>query len=1308
MLQVSDTNGCISTANEVNMITINDNPIVNFSATNNQNCYAPLTTNFTPQITIYNNLPYHVVWNFGDGGTGTQENTSHTYTNFGHYNVSLTVTDDAGCSTTVVKNDFVIIDNITAAYTGNDTVCKNAVTMFTNATSFPCQWQYNGQTSTNNSIFVSYSSAGTHYITLITDPNGPCRSELTFPVFVEDVTASFTMQPNDTIFCTMTPITFTSTSLPNAVTFNYTWIEPIFGNTMSALVPSHTTYLQPGTYQVTLTVGTSHNCQSTVVGQQFTILNRSIDFNVVSDFCVPTTAEFFYDLSNFTQADIASASWQIDAQIISPGVNGYVHSFPVPGDFDVTLTITDNYGCQYTHHKNVPFGTHYVPEILDIQEPAPGPLCSCNGWTILIDDNHDNCGYNCSPAFVNQNATQEYNTTTHFPDGVTYTNPYFYTNIGMNIREFVYTHNGCNTQVIVDTVFIYAPLLVGLSATNTCENTRTFTFNATSYGTDHFYWEFYSIINNNTTLIFQDTTITNIYTYTFPSYGKYKVYLSVDNDTTPCVCTTSLEVIVDGPLAMIIRSADTICKNNMLYLEAVGASETGILSAWWDFGNGQTSTDFFDTITYTNEGIYTITLAILDMNNCPDTTTIRIVVPTVNVAITADAPQGCVGMTVNLYDATITNDPIPEESYTWVLSNGEYTNGSDTITQTFNTAGNYSVALHVVTRHGCHASQTYNNYITVSNVNSTFLITPNIACVGDTLIFRSNETSLGTTYNWDFGNGSSALVSSYNCPYQYHAGGYYDVTLAVRNALGCEQTVSLANAVRIEEIQSNYLPSQTNFACFPALFEVTTTVDFMPDTMPISYFWNFGTSENSDLMNPIYVFNFPGIFNVSFITTTPAGCADTTTHLISINGPIATLTVSDTIVCFGDAIQFQITNLQDVSDFLCVLGDGTAFTQSSFSHTYSYYPTNGDFTVNLRLFSYAGIDTCIVNIPKIIHLENPIADFHIFDTQNNEINAGCSPLTVVMSSSSQEDFSRVWSVDNHNTGNALTEQYLFNNATQSIENHTIMLVIKSEHNCLDTLIKSIIIYPKPVVMTGKDVVICPDDSVMLSATGALSYHWLPNINISDPTISNPTVYPTESTEYQVIGVNQHNCLDTNSVIVFIQENVYTEIGATNITINIGECYPLSVVSDQANALYWWTPDYNISCLDCATLEVCPMIDTTYFLTVSDSLQCFTNDYFINFIVRRIFTLDVPDIFTPLSGDDNSIVYVRGYGIEKLLHFRIFNRWGELIFETNDINVGWDGKFKNVMQNIDNYAYTAEAKMFNGEIIFKKGILMLVK
>jgi gliding motility-associated-like protein len=88
-------------------------------------------------------------------------------------------------------------------------------------------------------------------------------------------------------------------------------------------------------------------------------------------------------------------------------------------------------------------------------------------------------------------------------------------------------------------------------------------------------------------------------------------------------------------------------------------------------------------------------------------------------------------------------------------------------------------------------------------------------------------------------------------------------------------------------------------------------------------------------------------------------------------------------------------------------------------------------------------------------------------------------------------------------------------------------------------------------------------------------------------------------------------------------------------------------------------------------------------------------------------LDVPNAFTPLGNASNNVIYIRGFGIGKMT-WRIYNRFGNLVFSTTDRLQGWDGKYKGVVQPMDVYAYTLDVEFTDGTRATNKGDITLLR
>jgi gliding motility-associated-like protein len=144
------------------------------------------------------------------------------------------------------------------------------------------------------------------------------------------------------------------------------------------------------------------------------------------------------------------------------------------------------------------------------------------------------------------------------------------------------------------------------------------------------------------------------------------------------------------------------------------------------------------------------------------------------------------------------------------------------------------------------------------------------------------------------------------------------------------------------------------------------------------------------------------------------------------------------------------------------------------------------------------------------------------------------------------------------------------------------------------------------------------------------------------------------------------------------------------------------------SIYSWTPDTDLSCSDCPDPIASPLESTDYCVTVIE------NGCMDTACVKILVNLDcgdlyVPNVFTPQSGDDNSLECVLG-GCVVQLHFRIYDRWGELVFETFDQGECWDGTHKRNGKPMSTavFVYILDATLANGEEIHKSGNISLVR
>jgi gliding motility-associated-like protein len=241
--------------------------------------------------------------------------------------------------------------------------------------------------------------------------------------------------------------------------------------------------------------------------------------------------------------------------------------------------------------------------------------------------------------------------------------------------------------------------------------------------------------------------------------------------------------------------------------------------------------------------------------------------------------------------------------------------------------------------------------------------------------------------------------------------------------------------------------------------------------------------------------------------------------------------------------------------------------------------------------------------------------------------------------------------------------------------------------------------PKPVV-NDVSLGICYGTTTNLTTlynTNGLSSSW---------TLNNSPVYNlynvSTAGNYQLVVTNIAGCRDTATVHLTVYSQVIADAGPDdNAAIN--EPYQLN---GSGGVTYLWSP---ANVLNNPTLQSPTAIlnnDTRFYLTVKDANGCVDTDS----VLIRVFngaTFTIPNAFTP-DGDGLNDVFRPTYlGIKRLEYFRVYNRYGHIMFETNDIGRGWDGRYKGRMQNIDSYVYIVKGiDKYGNEKILKGNVILL--
>lgn len=201
--------------------------------------------------------------------------------------------------------------------------------------------------------------------------------------------------------------------------------------------------------------------------------------------------------------------------------------------------------------------------------------------------------------------------------------------------------------------------------------------------------------------------------------------------------------------------------------------------------------------------------------------------------------------------------------------------------------------------------------------------------------------------------------------------------------------------------------------------------------------------------------------------------------------------------------------------------------------------------------------------------------------------------------------------------------------------------------------------------------------------------------------------------YTVTGYGAGNCFTQKATIIVNVVPLPTVEAGRDTALMVGSSLNLLPLYSADVTEYTWTPSFSLSCIDCPFPIAIPREETTYIITVKNDYRCEASDTRKITLLCNNESVFVPNTFTPNGDGVNDIFYPRGNGIKAVKHMRVYNRWGQLIFErqnfnTDDRNAGWDGTFKGQKLSPDVYVYSLAMVCDNNQTVETKGNIMIVR
>ena len=717
-------------------------------------------------------------------------------------------------------------------------------------------------------------------------------------------------------------------------------------------------------------------------------------------------------------------------------------------------------------------------------------------------------------------------------------------------------------------------------------------------------------------------------------------------------------------------------------------------------------------------------------------------VPQPRFRVTPDS--ACAPMVV-----TFSNFSLYADNFQWLLNNvqfsSEHTPPSMVLTQPGRTYTFTLIASNVLG--GCGPIST--NYVVktlptpkaIFNLNGSLADTIN-AChsltvnVANTSYINSNGNSFGLNYRW-FING--VLHPDISSQPQFNflnssptRDSLIEIKLIVSSPAGCIDSSKKWIRVYPRPLASFSINGGSTNCALPRNGLIKSITNLSIVKQPGRYLWsvynrtsaspNHGVQISSiTSVNPFFIFpdNLSAsdtTYDIKLVVISPDGCSkDTTLSIVVYARPIVNFRMTDSVSCSGSLnvsfLDLSLSPTSTVTNRYWYFDDGGAFsTLPAVNYTYDHY---GVYFPSLYVRNARG---CISDTLKkrVVVFGAPIADFAI----PNRICVGTS-LSILNSSQlgwGSTQYSQViWDFGDGNTSSQFSPSHNY----RSPGTYTITLTVKSDSSCvISTKSRTIVIMGKPRgdFNFNSRCLNTPIqfNNLTIVGFGENSYNtvlW----DFGDgqqSTLVSPTHNYVNTGTYNVsmiiAGVNCPQLRDTITKSIVITRPRPDSTYPIKFVSKL-QLHTLRAIPGGVN--YVWSPSIGLThptraITDAYYLQADPS-KVLYTIIIKDSSGCIIKDK------QEVWIFEKPDVYAPTAftpnKDGSNDLFIPFYiNIKTLVSFRIFNRWGVRIFDTNNLQEGWNGTIKGQPAPLETYSWVVECFDVNGNRIVRKGMVSLLR
>lgn len=713
--------------------------------------------------------------------------------------------------------------------------------------------------------------------------------------------------------------------------------------------------------------------------------------------------------------------------------------------------------------------------------------------------------------------------------------------------------------------------------------------------------------------------------------GAYTV--TITDQVSLCTVTQTATVGRTGtpPNVFVATPAPISCTNTSQNLTATSSTPGATFE--WTSGNPSAS------YTATAAGTYTVT-ATNPLDGCTATSSVTVSADTASPVIVSVEPDSlnCLTTTTTLFVATSAVNP------TFAWSNGN-TNQSFTTTS----AGTYVVTV-TDTDNGCTAS--YTETVVQDTIAPPLSINTPSQLNCDTLSIDLTVTSMASPVDYLWSNGELVATTAISSP------GIFSVTVT-NTQNNCTSTISQTVTQNIATPTVSIMPS-----VFMTCFNSSQTLTATASPASVIYAWSNSATTSSTTVTSAN--------NYSVTVEDPAnGCTATATEQVQ-----------------ADLTPPQVNILQPATLSCVVLDvdiDGTTNVSNA-----AYAWSTGETTPSINVSSPASYTLTVTNTDNgctasnlVTVAQNIVVPSVIISTP---VPHGCAIASQVLTTTTNAvSPSYTWSTGASASSATITSAGLYT-----------VTVTNGVNGCTASQTQTVVDAP-PLVLSANTIdplcITFPNSGniAVTPTSGTPSYSYLWSDSSRNAVLGN-----LRPGSYQVTVSDAQGCTAVGSYILGYQYDFTIEANP-RVAIPLGESVVLEyVVNGNAGTLTnLWSPNRYIDCETCANPTVSPLATLLYRIDVENQVGCKASDTLTIKVVPS-YELYVPNAFTPNQDGFNDIYEIYGNKkIWKFMDMQIFNRWGEMVFTSNDIDFKWDGRYKGSLLTPQVLTYILQISYING-------------